>query len=153
VRVWRICRKAYSADPLSGRGALFTSGRWHTKGRRVVYLSSSLALAALEMLVHVDRETLPADLVRIEIDVPNELEIEAVQIESLPASWRNYPAPEALQQLGDRWLMENRSPVLQVPSAVIPEESNYLLNPAHPRAAAVAVISSIDFVFDPRLAP
>jgi len=105
------------------------------------------------MLVHVGREELPADLVRIEIEVPNDLEIEVVQIRSLPTSWRNYPAAEALQQIGNDWLREGHSPVLQVPSAIIAEESNYLLNPAHPRAVEVSVISLADFVFDPRLAP
>jgi RES domain-containing protein len=153
VRVWRICRKPYAADPLSGRGALFTSGRWHIKGRRVVYLSSSLALAALEMLVQVNRPELPADLVALEIDVPDDTQAHRIEIRSLPEQWRDYPAPEALQQIGNEWLREGRTPLLQVPSAVIPEEDNYLLNPVHPKARMVSVIRSNDFIFDPRLAP
>jgi RES domain-containing protein len=123
------------------------------KGREVVYLSSSLALAALEMLVQVNRPELPADLMSIEIDVPDDAEIHRVEIKSLPAQWRGYPAPEALQHIGNEWLREGRTPLLRVPSAVIPEEDNYLLNPVHPKARTVSVIRSDDFIFDPRLAP
>jgi RES domain-containing protein len=112
-----------------------------------------LALAALEMLVQVNRPELPADLVSIEIDVPDDAQMHRVEIRSLPEQWRDYPAPEALQQIGNEWLREGRTPLLQVPSAVIPEEDNYLLNPVHPKARTVSVIRSDDFIFDPRLAP
>lgn len=153
MRVWRICRKAYAPDPLGGRGGLFTSGRWHTRGRRVVYTSSSLALAALEFLVNVDRSALPADLIQVEIDLPDDLEIDRVDRTRLPRHWRSYPAPEELQQIGNAWLAQQRTAVLQVPSAVIPEEHNYLLNPAHAGAKKLAIIRSESFIYDPRLAP
>jgi RES domain-containing protein len=101
------------------------------------------------MLVHVDRGELPVDLVYIEIDVPDGLDIGCVEIKSLPEQWRDCPGPEALRQIGDEWLRQREVPLLQVPSAVIPEESNYLLNPAHPQAGALSVISMGDFLFDP----
>jgi len=151
VRVWRICRKPYAADPLGGRGGLFTSGRWHTKGRRVVYTSGSLALAALEILVHVDQEMLPSDLLQLEIAVPDSLKVARINLKELPRDWQSYPAPPSLQRRGDAWLAAGSTAVLKVPSAVIPEESNLLLNPEHPDSRNLRVVSKKAFVYDPRL--
>ena len=151
MRVWRVCRKPYAADPLSGRGGLFTSGRWHTKGRRVVYSSESLALAALELMVHVDREMLPSDLIQLEIDVPDRLEMERVDISALPGKWRSYPAPAAPKQLGDDWLAAGSTAVLKVPSGVIPEEFNMLLNPVHADSRHIRVVAKKTFTYDSRL--
>lgn len=152
MRVWRICRRAYASDVLSGRGGLITSGRWHLRGHQIVYASASLSLAALEFLVHVDGAELPADLIHVEIDVPDDVRIDRIERAQLPRNWRKYPAPERLQQLGGDWLSGLATAVLQVPSAVIPEECNYLLNPLHVDAARFAVVRSADFVYDPRLA-
>ncbi len=152
MRVWRICRRPHAEDPLSGRGGLFVSGRWHTRGRRIVYTSGSLALAALEILVHADPSELPADLFRVAIDIPDDVTLERIDVSTLPATWRSFPAPAMLQQLGDGWLQRQAALVLRVPSAVIPEEHNYLLNPAHPEAPRVTVVSAEAFVYDPRLA-
>ena len=148
--VWRICRKPYAA--LDGRGGLHASGRWHTRGRPVVYTSQSLALSALELLVHVDRDLLPSDLVRVEIEVPDELEVSQVLVEDLPGNWHSYPAPSELQELGDAWLVGNRTPVLRVPSAATREEFNFLLNPRHADAQRIEVVSQARFSFDSRLA-
>ena len=117
----------------------------------MVYTSGSLALAALELLVHVDRSNVPPDLVQIEIEIPDDLGVQRIEVGSLPASWREYPAPEALQRLGDEWLAGRSTPVLQVPSAVIPEEHNYLINPDHPQAARAVAVGTNPFNYDPRL--
>ena len=151
MRAWRICRKSHALDSLAGRGGLFTSGRWHTKGRRVVYASESLALAALEVLVHADRPVLPADLVQVEIDVPDTLKISRVEIKALPRNWQSYPAPAALQRLGDAWLAAGSTAVLWVPSAVIPEESNLILNPEHREARKIRIVTTRGFTWDSRL--
>lgn len=151
MRVWRLCREAYAEDPLGGRGGLFVSGRWHSRGRRVVYTAGSLALAALELLVHVDADLLPSDLVRLEIDVPDDLGVSRIGVDELPKSWRAYPAPAALRKCGDRWLREASTPVLEVPSAVVPEESNWVLNPEHADARRIRVASIRAFTLDPRL--
>ena len=151
MRVWRICREPYAADALAGRGGLFTSGRWHTRGRPIVYTSESLALAALEVLVNADRSTVPADLVQIEIDVPDNLDILRIGIRALPKDWRSYPAPPELQRRGDDWLLAASTPILQVPSSVIPEESNFLVNPQHVDARRLSIISMRAFAFDSRL--
>ena len=147
---WRICRRLHAADPLSGRGGLLVAGRWHFKGARLVYSSATLSLAALELLVHSDRDLLPSDLIRIEIEIPDDLKIERIDVKALPADWRAYPAPRTLQQVGD-WLSGGASAVLQVPSAVIPEEYNYLLSPGHRDAARIQAVTVADFVLDPRL--
>jgi RES domain-containing protein len=127
------------------------SGRWHPRGMRVVYTSSSLALAVLESVVNAGRDSLPEDLIRIEIEVPDRLTIERVSAADLPSNWRAYPAPPELASLGESWAREMRTPVLQVPSALVPEEANFLLNPAHPSAADIEVVTARSFVFDPRL--
>ena len=151
MRVWRICRKPFIKDALAGRGGLFTSGRWHTVGRTIVYTSESLALAALEVLVHVDRDLVPSDLIQIEIDIPDELEILGIVVKELPKNWRSYPAPPSLQKRGNAWLVEGLAPVLQVPSSLIPEEANFLLNPQHANAHRFEIISTKRFAYDSRL--
>lgn len=153
MRVWKICRKLHARDTLKGRGGLYTSGRWHTKGRPVVYTSQSLALAALEILVHVDRAIVPGDLVQIEIEWPDDLEIMTTDVADLPKHWQSYPALPELQRHGEDWLSGEVTPVLQVPSSVIPEECNYLLNPQHPDACKAAIVSLRNFTYDPRLTP
>ena len=156
MKVWRICRARHAVDPLSGKGGLHASGRWHTKGRRVTYTSESLALAALELLVHASPSELPADLVRVEIEMPDDLPRERLDVPSLVRSvgrsWRDTPGPESLQAIGNEWLDSMRSAVLQVPSAVIPTERNALLNPTHEDAHRIEVVSVEKFVLDPRLA-
>jgi RES domain-containing protein len=154
VRVWRLCPARHAADPLGGRGGLFVSGRWHPRGVRVVYTSSSLSLAVLEVLVHAGRDTLPDDLLQIEIEVPDDLPTEVVDDASLSAStpgWRSYPAPRELQAFGEAWLREGRTPLLRVPSAVVPEEWNLLINPAHPQASGAEAVTVRRFGLDPRL--
>lgn len=151
MRVWRICRAPYAADALAGRGGLVTSGRWHTRGKPIVYTAQSLALAALEVLVHVDKLTVPPDLVQVEVDVPDDLLIERLDVAKLPRDWRRYPAPAMLRRLGDAWLAAGATPVLRVPSSVITEESNFLLNPAHPDAVRITVMGTRRFAYDARL--
>lgn len=151
MRVWRICAARYAAETLMGRGGLLASGRWHSQGRPAVYTSASLSLAALEVLVHVDRDLLPPGLAQVEIEVPDDVAVLSLGVESLPEGWRRYPGPPELRELGDRWLAEGATAVLQVPSAVIPQEVNYLLNPLHPGISRVAVVSQAPFAYDTRL--
>ena len=151
MRVFRISRKPFARYPLDGRGGLFASGRWHPPRRLVVYTSSSLALASLEILVHCDVDLVPTDLVAIEISVPDELKVKTVPTAKFPRNWRTYPAPHGLQKLGDAWLDSVSSCVLCVPSAVIPSESNFLLNPKHEDMGKIKVVRKFDFRFDPRV--
>jgi RES domain-containing protein len=102
-------------------------------------------------LVNLERPELPADLVAIPAEIPEELAITRLAPSKLPGSWRSYPAPEQLAELGTRWAQEARTPVLAVPSAVIPQELNYLLNPRHAHFKRIRVRDPEPFRFDPRL--
>ena len=114
-----------------------------------MYTSSTLALAALETLVHFETPEEPEDLVAIAADIPEALEILSIRAEDLPEGWTRDPAPVALADLGTRWAHERSSPVLAVPSAVIPQELNYLLNPLHAHFKRIRVGKPEPFRFDP----
>lgn len=149
MRVWRVCSKRHQL--FDGEGARQYGGRWNHAGTSVVYTSGSLSLAALELFVHVDIDIVSADLVAIQADLPDSLVIENVRIESLPRDWRRYPAPEALKDVGTAWTAEGATAVLAVPSAVIPEERNYLLNPARRDFKRIRIHKPMPFHFDPRM--
>jgi RES domain-containing protein len=151
MRVWRICCKPYVDIALDGIGGMYTSGRWHNKGHPIVYTATSAALAALEVLVHVDPLTAPTDLRLLAIELPDDLSIEVLEPIMLPEGWRSVPAPAALQTLGSSWLTSGRTAALNVPSAVIKVERNVLLNPRHPEMQRVCIHSDEAFSFDIRL--
>jgi RES domain-containing protein len=151
MRVWRICRKPYVDTALDGIGGMYTSGRWHNKGNPIVYTASSAALAALEVLVHVDPLTAPADLRLLAIELPDDLSIEVIEPITLPVGWHSVPAPTALQSLGSSWLTSGRKAALNVPSSVINVERNVLLNPRHSEMQRVRILSDESFSFDTRL--
>ncbi len=148
--VWRIVRAPYQA--LDGEGARLNGGRWNNEGVAVVYASESLSLAVLEYLVHVDPALVPGDLVAMEIDLPSSTLGAVVEPSQFPpGDWRTYPAPEWQAELGDMWIADGTFLWLAVPSAIVPEEHNVLLNPRHSSMADVRVVSTRPFQFDPRL--
>jgi RES domain-containing protein len=149
--VWRITRQVHQA--LDGEGARVNGGRWNSAGRAVIYTSQSLSLAALEYLVHVDPLLAPSDLVAMEIEVPDERGLGAgAEADRFPADdWRAYPAPEWQAELGDTWLEDGTFLWLAVPSAIVPEEHNVLIDPRHARMREVRVLSTRPFGFDKRL--
>jgi len=136
--VWRLCRRPY-AD-LSGEGAARYGGRWNSPGNRIVYTASSAALAVLEVRVHLDLpfELLPEDYVLVEIDLGT-LAVEAAKTPAINP-----------QIFGDTWIKQARTPVLQVPSVIVPEP-NFLFNPLHAEAGRAKIISIKPFTFDARL--
>lgn len=148
MRVWRIARSAYPA--LDGEGARISGGRWNSKGIPVVYTAGSRALAMLEVLAWTDPEDVPKDYEIKEIVVPEGITVEVVDPHELPPDWRK-PRSPACRAVGDAWAGAERSLVLQVPSALVPEEPNFLLNPRHAAAANVRVVVCRPFSFDPRL--
>jgi RES domain-containing protein len=117
----------------------------------MVYTSATLSLAALEYLVNVGREDAPEDLVSIWADVPAAVSRRELAIKDLPARWRVYPASEKLGAIGTQWAASLETAVLIVPSAVIPEEKNWLWNPRHPDVRRIAIGKKAPFSFDPRL--
>jgi RES domain-containing protein len=149
MRSFRICSSRH--PPLDGEGARLAGGRWNPPGIPVIYMSASSSLAVLELLVHTDSDLLPTDLSIVELQIPDTIRIEIVDPATLPADWREYPAPESLQAIGARWSRARRAPVLAVPSAVNPMELNYLVNPDHPDASRATLVTARPFVFDPRL--
>ena len=116
-----------------------------------MYASESLALAALEYLVNVDPETAPAGLVAIAAVIPDELAIKRLSAGELPRNWRGLPAPTQLAVLGTKWADSLQTAVLQVPSVVVPQESNFILNPRHPNFSKIVVLAPVDFAFDARV--
>jgi RES domain-containing protein len=149
LRIWRLARRLNAA--LDGEGARLYGGRWSAPGVPVVYTSATASLAALEYLVHLTMDQAPTDLILITIDVPPRWPVETVEIGDLPPDWRSYPAPEALALIGSAWAHELRTPILAVPSAVVPHESNYLLNPRHSDFGQVTTAAAEPFLFDARL--
>jgi RES domain-containing protein len=149
VRVWRLCKREHAA--FDGEGARLAGGRWNRRGTRLVYTSESLSLAALEILVHCDPALLPPDLVAIPADIPDSLRIERLDDASLPRDWRRSPAPDSLARIGSAWAAAAQTPVLSVPSAVVPRERNYLLNPGHPDFVKIRKGDPQPFSLDPRL--
>jgi RES domain-containing protein len=116
-----------------------------------VYTSSTLALAALEMLVHLDPEDASREYVAIPADIPPTVRVGHLAPSDLPRSWRDHPAPSELADIGSRWAERGETAILAVPSAVIPQELNYLLNPRHPAFKRIHVGKPEPFSFDPRL--
>jgi RES domain-containing protein len=151
VNIWRLCIARYATDPLSGEGARLYGGRWNYPGIAVAYTAGSLALALLELLIHIDYDLVPSDLVSIEVYVPPSASIERVEISALPRNWRAYPAPKSLRKIGSAWAIKKRSLLLEVPSVVVPDERNYLVNPQHPEFTNLKIGHPKAFKFDPRL--
>lgn len=151
MQVWRICKEQHVADAFSGIGAERHGGRWNHKGERMVYSSTSLSLASLELFVHLEPDNLPDDLCSVTGRFPGSVSTEELEIAQLPKNWRDFPAPTDLQDLGTNWLRERRSLLLIVPSAVSPDEKNVLINPSHPEIARLSHVSSKPYSFDPRM--
>lgn len=146
---WRICRAPFA--PLDGEGARLFGGRWNSEGVPVVYAASSLSLAALEYLVHVDPGQVPRDLIAMGIEVPDGFGADRVVVDDLPVGWNALSEHVACITAGDAWTDAGSAPVLCVPSAVVPEEENVLVNLRHAGASAIRVLSVRPFAFDSRL--
>lgn len=151
IRAHRIVRQTYTSTAFDGEGARRHGGRWNSKGTRMVYTSSSLSLATLELLVHLeDVTTLYGRYDVISVDFDSEL-VAWVDETLLPRRW-NSPRPIAeTQALGDAWIASRRSPILAVPSAVTVGELDYLLAPEHPDFAAIELGEPQRFEPDARL--
>ena len=153
--VWRIIATVpgHRADSLSGAGAKITGGRWNSPGRAVLYCSSSIALAALETIVHLSQGALPLDRFLARVTIPDKLwqARETLTLAAAPVAWDALPAGPASKRYGDEWLDQSRSAVLEIPSIVVPEEYNVLLNPNHARASGLAATVMRPWRYDLRL--
>jgi len=150
MKVWRICREIHAAEAFSGEGARLFGGRWNSPGVKVVYASSSLALAAVETFVHLEPNLRPADLVSIEAEIPGDMATERLDLHSLPRKWYELRG-ESLRTIGDRWIRSGSTVALYVPSAAIREEWNTLLNPGHRDFHRLRIGRPKAFEFDLRM--
>jgi len=150
-RLWRVVKRKHAATAFDGKAAQRFGGRWNSPGRLAVYASASKSLAVLEVLVHLDVGRPLPRLVAFTFDVDSKF-VDRAAVARLPRHWRTSRGLLATQQLGDEWLASGRGLALAVPSAIVPEELNYLLNPAHPAFARLRFGRSIPFLLDPRLA-
>lgn len=150
ITAWRLVKARHARAAFDGEGARLYGGRWNSPGTRVAYASDSVALAALEVLVHLESTAVLQAYSLATIRFPDSA-LEVLDPALLSPDWRRFPSPPQNQAIGDRWVAEGRSLVLRVPSAIVPSASNYLINPAHPRFAAAVVDAPERFAFDPRL--
>ena len=151
LRFWRICRARRAKTAFDGEGARLSPGRWNHRGVPVVYCGSSLSLATLEYLVHVDPDELPDRLVAIHAGLPAAVAVESLDPPCLPSGWRAYPAPAATKDLGSKWASSLRSVALLVPSAITPNERNVILNPRHRDFGRLTRERPQPFAFERRL--
>jgi RES domain-containing protein len=147
VILWRVS----NYRTLDGAGGLYVSGRWHTKGHPVFYCALNPSTSLLETLVHmeIDAEDRPDHFQVLRIEGPDSLSLEKIKAESLPPNWAT--DMPATQSIGDQWLTERRSLLLQVPSVLVPETWNMLVNPLHPQANRLKITRTYDHAFDTRL--
>lgn len=150
MRIWRICRERYASDAFSGEGARRFGGRWNSRGASVVYASTSLALAAIELFVHLEPGQAPADLISISAELPVGEPALRWEPDALPANWwSDELAP--MRTLGDSWILSKASLALLVPSVPIRGEWNVLINPHHARMEELRIEPAQPFVFDARM--
>ena len=148
--VYRIARTRHIRD-LSGMGARLHGGRWNNKGIGLVYTSENRSLATVEYLVHVPISIIPENLSIASIEIPNMITQKDVLPGSLPRYWRDYPSPPQLAEIGTKWASSNETLLLRVPSAVVENEFNILINPQHPDMKLISISKIEKFRFDTRL--
>ena len=149
ITSWRVVRLDLAAGAFDGEGARERGGRWNSIGRAVVYTAATTSLGLLEKTVHAESGLLPFySAVPVTFD---RIFVETIEPAMLPAIWRSTPAPTVLQQIGDAWIESMRSCVLEVPSVIVPHESNFVLNPNHPDYGSLEIGEPIDLEMDARL--
>jgi RES domain-containing protein len=146
---YRIVKARHARTAFSGHGARIAGGRWNRPGDAMVYTSGSLALAAIETFVHLGEDGLHIPFVYFRVDIPEDLPIQRML--RPPARWRAEPPEAASMRLGSAWVRRGDTAVLDVPSAIVAAERNYLLNPAHPDFARIRIGRATRFSFDPRM--
>jgi len=153
MRVFRVEREKYLNSTLKGIGAALTEGyRWNSLNTYLTYTAESRALATLEVSMHLDlSEDLPTDRFYVEIDIPDDVQILELEIEDLPDNWDEKPPILETQYIGDDFVIDNSIAILKVPSCIVSQEYNYLINPNHTDSSRITVVSKSQLVFDPRM--
>ncbi len=153
VAVWRIAVEAasYTANDLSGTGARLTGGRWNSKGTPVVYCAVNIALATIETVQYLKVGGLPYNRYLVRIDIADDVWNACQVLAPLPGGWDAIPAGLSARAAGDAWIASGASALLRVPSVMVPDEDNILINPQHPDAAAITATTLKRWLYDPRL--
>ena len=150
MRIYRLAASRYVDTAFSGEGTRRVGGRWTPVGYRAVHAAGSIALAVLETLVHVDASVMPAHRV-IAVDVPEDIPVTTIAVGELPDDWRRTPPPTRLKELGKAWLDAGETALMQVPSAIVPEEPDFLINPMHVGFSRLVIHPPAPFGIDRRL--
>jgi RES domain-containing protein len=137
--LYRLLRKPFAAAPFDGEGSYRYGGRWSASGIRIAYTAEHLSLAMIEYLVHLDPNHPPNDLLVARARVPEDLPRLQLRADELPSGWKDYPAPESLALIGEKFVRDGEAAVLILPSALAPAENNWLLNPRHPHFQKIEV--------------
>ena len=150
MEVFLISHASY-AD-LQGEGGVYNKGRWHNKGHRIVYTNSSRSLSMLERYIHEDGQAPCPRLIMMAIHIPDKLEMETITTHQLTESWFSYDdiSQDLTRKLGEDWLLKQRTAVLKVPSAIVPQEFNYLINPMARDAADIKIIDIREYHYENR---
>lgn len=147
--VYRLSKGKYHLD-LSGKGAELYGGRWNSKGVAMLYTSQSRALAFAEVAIHIPVGIVPKDYFLIAISVPDTADIFKLDDTAMPPDWRSNPHSNSTQKIGDQFIVDTKHLVLQVPSAIVPGDFNFLINPTHSQFKEVVVDKVEPFEFDSR---
>jgi RES domain-containing protein len=150
LSTWRITKQKYARSAFGGDGARIYGGRWNSPGTAMIYTAQSQSLAVLEMLVHLDSPDLLKKYVLFQVSIDPSSVID-LSLATLPRNWRADPVPARVQAIGDDWAAGGASAVLRVPSALVPGESNFLLNPRHPDFGKLRIGKPIPFQYDHRI--
>lgn len=150
IQAWRIVHQDYRSSAFDGEGARLVGGRWNSEGTPVVYTAGSLSLALLEIIVHLEIKEALKYFKALPVLFDESL-IQALALGTLPLLWGSTPPLFSSKAVGDKWVKENQSAVLCVPSAIVPQEKNYLLNPHHPDFSFISIGDPIDLPLDPRV--
>jgi RES domain-containing protein len=151
VEVYRLTRRKFAGkNPFDGEGSFLFGGRWSSVGTRLCYAATHRSLAILEYRAHIELALMPDDLVIATLEIPDDIAVTPTP--ALPEDWKGYPAPASLRKIGDRFIAEARSAIMRIPSVLVPQENNVMLNPVHPDATRmVRQRRLVPFVYDRRL--
>ena len=149
--VYRLSRGKYHLD-LSGKGAELYGGRWNSKGVAMLYTSQSRALAFAEVAIHMPVGIVPKDYFLISVNIPASASIQQLASSAIPTDWRSNPHSNSTQKIGDQFIVEAKFLILQVPSAVVPGDFNFLINPSHFQIKDITIVNVEPFEFDSRFA-
>jgi RES domain-containing protein len=151
VEVYRLTRRKFAGkNPFDGEGSFLFGGRWSSVGTRLCYAATHRSLAILEYRAHIELALMPDDLVIATLEIPDDIAVTPTP--ALPEDWKGYPAPASLRKIGDRFIAEALGAIMRIPSVLVPQENNVMLNPVHPDATRmVRQRRLVPFVYDRRL--